>query len=81
MARASAGAAGKVIVFGLLKRGGKVHVLIVPDTKTSMLIWHPERPIPAVPQGMQMALQLSPNTKPLQNSPQNGPNTNYYNLI
>lgn len=31
------GAAGKVIVFGLLKRGGKVHTLIVPDTKTSTL--------------------------------------------
>lgn len=31
------GAAGKVIVFGLLKRGGKVHALIVPDTKTSTL--------------------------------------------
>ena len=31
------GAAGKVIVFGLLKRGGKVHALIVPDTKRSTL--------------------------------------------
>lgn len=31
------GAAGKVIVFGLLKRGGKVHALIVPDTKTATL--------------------------------------------
>lgn len=31
------GAAGKVIVFGLLKRGGKVHTLIVPDTRTSTL--------------------------------------------
>lgn len=31
------GAAGKVIVFGLLKRGGKVHTLVVPDTKTSTL--------------------------------------------
>jgi transposase len=27
------GAAGKTIVFGLLKRGGKVYTLIVPDTK------------------------------------------------
>ena len=31
------GAAGKVIVFGLLKRGGKVYTLIVPDTKTATL--------------------------------------------
>lgn len=31
------GAAGKVIVFGLLKRGGKVHAIIVPDAKTSTL--------------------------------------------
>jgi transposase len=28
------GAAGKTIVFGLLKRGGKVYTLIVPDTKS-----------------------------------------------
>ena len=27
------GAAGKVIVFGLLKRNGKVYTVIVPDTK------------------------------------------------
>ena len=31
------GAVGKVVVFGLLKRGGKVHTLIVPDTKTATL--------------------------------------------
>lgn len=31
------GAAGKVIVFGLLKRGGRVYTLIVQDTKTSTL--------------------------------------------
>ena len=31
------GAAGKVIIFGLLKRGGKVHTLIGLDTKTSTL--------------------------------------------
>jgi transposase len=31
------GAAGKTIVFGLLKRGGKVYTLIVPDTKKSTL--------------------------------------------
>ena len=27
------GAAGKVPVFGLLKRGGKVHVVLIPNTK------------------------------------------------
>jgi transposase len=31
------GATGKVIVFGLLKRGGKVHAIVVPDVKTSTL--------------------------------------------
>lgn len=32
------GAAGKVIVFGLLKRGGKVYTKIVQDTKTDTLM-------------------------------------------
>ncbi|WHP07322.1 MULTISPECIES: IS1595 family transposase [Acinetobacter] len=32
------GAAGKVAVFGMLKRGGKVYVKIVPDTKTATLM-------------------------------------------
>jgi transposase len=32
------GAAGKVPVFGLLKRGGKVHALAIPDAKSSTLI-------------------------------------------
>ena len=32
------GAAGKVAVFGLLKRGGKVHTAIVTDTKTATLL-------------------------------------------
>lgn len=32
------GAAGKVIVFGLLKRNGKVYTAIVPDTKSSTLM-------------------------------------------
>ena len=32
------GAAGKVIVFGLLKRNGKVYTIIVPDTKASTLM-------------------------------------------
>ncbi len=32
------GAAGKVVVFGMLKRGGKVYVKIVPDTKTVTLM-------------------------------------------
>jgi transposase len=32
------GSAGKVPVFGLLKRGGKVHVLPVPDAKRTTLI-------------------------------------------
>ena len=32
------GAAGKVIVFGLLKRNGKVYTIIVPDTKSCTLM-------------------------------------------
>ena len=32
------GAAGKVAVFGMLKRGGKVYVKIVPDTMTATLL-------------------------------------------
>ena len=32
------GAAGKVIVFGLLKRGGKVYAKVVEDTRTSTLM-------------------------------------------
>ena len=32
------GAAGKVAVFGLLKRGGKVYTAIVPDAKTETLL-------------------------------------------
>ena len=32
------GAAGKAPVFGLLKRGGKVHVVIIPNTKQNTLI-------------------------------------------
>ena len=32
------GAAGKVAVFGLLKRGGKVYTCIIPDAKTSTLL-------------------------------------------
>lgn len=32
------GAAGKVPVFGLLKRGGKVYTAIIPDAKSSTLI-------------------------------------------
>ncbi|ECE6726406.1 IS1595 family transposase, partial [Salmonella enterica subsp. enterica] len=32
------GAAGKVIVFGLLKRNGKVYTVIIPDTKSSTLM-------------------------------------------
>ena len=32
------GAAGKVIVFGILKRGGKVYTKIVQDTKTDTLL-------------------------------------------
>lgn len=32
------GAAGKVIVFGLLKRNGKVYTVIVPDAKSIALM-------------------------------------------
>lgn len=32
------GAAGKVAVFGLLKRGGKVYTAIIPDAKTDTLL-------------------------------------------
>jgi len=32
------GAAGKVAVFGLLKRGGKVYTAIIPDAKTETLL-------------------------------------------
>jgi transposase len=32
------GTAGKVAVFGMLKRDGKVYVIIVPDTKTATLM-------------------------------------------
>ncbi len=32
------GAGGKVAVFGLLKRGGKVYTAIIPDAKTSTLL-------------------------------------------
>lgn len=32
------GAAGKVVVFGLLKRGGKVYTAIVPNAKTETLL-------------------------------------------
>ena len=32
------GAAGKVIVFGMLKRGGKVYTKVIQDTKSSTLI-------------------------------------------
>jgi len=32
------GAAGKVIVFGILKRGGKVYTKVVQDTKTKTLL-------------------------------------------
>jgi len=32
------GAAGKVAVFGLLKRGGKVYTAIIPDAKTTTLL-------------------------------------------
>jgi transposase len=33
----SRGAAGKVPVFGLLKRGGKVHAVMIPDAKSLIL--------------------------------------------
>ena len=32
------GAAGKIAVFGLLKRGGKVYTAIIPNAKTEMLL-------------------------------------------
>ena len=32
------GASGKVAVFGLLKRGGKVYTVIIPDAKTKTLV-------------------------------------------
>ena len=32
------GAAGKVPVFGLLKRGGKVHAVMIPDAKSKTLL-------------------------------------------
>jgi len=32
------GAGGKVVVFGLLKRGGQVYTKIVADTKTTTLM-------------------------------------------
>lgn len=32
------GAAGKVVVFGLLKRGGKVYTAVVPDARTETLL-------------------------------------------
>ena len=32
------GAAGKVVVFGLLKRGGKVYTKVIQDTKTNTLM-------------------------------------------
>jgi len=36
--RRGRGAAGKVPVFGLLKRGGRVYTAIIPDAKASTLI-------------------------------------------
>lgn len=36
--RRGRGAAGKVPVFGLLKRGGKVYMAIIPDARASTLI-------------------------------------------
>jgi transposase len=39
------GAAGKVIVFGILKRGGKVYAKVIQDTKTSTLMPIIERKI------------------------------------
>jgi len=32
------GAAGKIVVFGLLKRGGKVYTVIIPNAKTATLL-------------------------------------------
>ena len=37
-ANAGRGAAGKVAVFGLLKRNGKVHTVTVPNTQTATLL-------------------------------------------
>ena len=34
------GAAGKVAVFGILKRGGKVYTKVVGDTKSETLLYH-----------------------------------------
>ena len=36
--RRGTGAAGKVIVFGLLKRNGKVYTVAVPNTQTTILL-------------------------------------------
>lgn len=36
--RRGRGAAGKVVVFGLLKRGGKVYTAIIPDVRTDTLL-------------------------------------------
>jgi transposase len=36
--RRGRGAAGKVVVFGLLKRGGKVYTAIIPNAKTETLL-------------------------------------------
>ena len=36
--RRGRGAAGKVAVFGLLKRGGKVYTAIIPNAKTETLL-------------------------------------------
>jgi transposase len=32
------GAAGKIPVFGILKRGGKVHTVMIPDVRTDTLL-------------------------------------------
>ena len=40
------GAAGKVVVFGILKRGGKVYTKIVEDTKTNTLLPIIQRKVP-----------------------------------
>jgi len=37
-AKRGRGAAGKVAVFGLLKRGGKVYTVIIPNAKTETLL-------------------------------------------
>ena len=36
------GAAGKIPLFGLLKRGGKVYTKIIPDARSSTLMNRPE---------------------------------------